>query len=74
MKDGGCETIGTPLMLYWDQEVVVTMAIDRCPALHPAWKIFLGKSKKVKVSVCSFRPYITDMFESEEIAANQSKR
>lgn len=62
MKDGGCEMIETPLMLYWNQEVVVTMAIDRCPALDPAWKpylnkntkVFLGKRRKVKVSVCSF--------------------
>lgn len=38
MKGGVYKKTVMPLLLYQNQKVAVTMATDRCPDLHAAWK------------------------------------
>lgn len=38
MEGGGYKKTVMPLLLYQNQKAAVTMATDRCPDLHAAWK------------------------------------
>lgn len=57
MKGGGYEKTETALRLWWNPKVVVAMATNIHPALHPAWKTLLEKKKKEKQQSISSKKY-----------------